>query len=117
MSNEKSKSAEPKNKPAAAAKAALPPLKPEAKPAPAPVAAAIKRASLFRKLDWITFAITTVLVFTGYFYTLAPDLTLEDAGELATGSFYAGVPHPPGYPVWTIYTWLFPPIPYSNIAW
>src|SRR5205814_1663246 len=25
-------------------------------------------------------------------------------------------PHPPGYPVWTIYTWLFTLLPISNIA-
>src|SRR5213082_2875907 len=73
---------------------------------------------LFRKIDWITFAATTLLVFIGYYLTLAPDLTLEDSGELAVGSFYAGVPHPPGYPVWTIFTWLFTVIfPVSNIAW
>ena len=72
---------------------------------------------LFRKIDWLTFAITTLLVFTGYFLTLSPDLTLEDCGELAVGSFYAGVPHPPGYPVWTIYTWFFTQfLPVSNIA-
>ncbi len=59
-----------------------------------------------------------MLVFVGYMYTLAPDLTLEDSGEMAVGSMYAGVPHPPGYPVWTIYTWLFTKIvPFSNIAW
>jgi tetratricopeptide (TPR) repeat protein len=72
---------------------------------------------LFRRIDWITFAATTLLVFTTYFLTLSPDLGLEDSGELAVGSFYAGVPHPPGYPVWTLYTWLFTHIPYSNIAW
>lgn len=73
---------------------------------------------LFRKIDWISFAVTTVLVFIGYFLTLAPDLTLEDSGELAVASFYAGVPHPPGYPVWTVYTWLFTVlVPFSNIAW
>ena len=66
----------------------------------------------------MSFAITTVLVFIGYFLTLAPDLTLEDSGELAVGSFYAGVPHPPGYPVWTIYSWLFTVlVPVSNIAY
>ena len=27
-----------------------------------------------------------------------PGPRLEDSGELAVGSFYAGVPHPPGYP-------------------
>jgi tetratricopeptide (TPR) repeat protein len=69
-------------------------------------------------VDWLCCAVTTLLVFIGYFYTLAPDVTLEDSGELAVGSFYAGVPHPPGYPVWTIYTWLFTLlVPISNIAW
>jgi len=71
----------------------------------------------FRTIDWITFAITTLIVLAGYLYTLAPDCTLEDCGELAVGSYYAGVPHPPGYPVWTIYTWFFTVIlPTSNIA-
>ncbi|MEW6303307.1 MAG: DUF2723 domain-containing protein, partial [Verrucomicrobiota bacterium] len=72
---------------------------------------------MYRKVDWLTFAVTTLLVLIGYVITLAPDLTLEDSGELAVGSYYAGVPHPPGYPVWTLYTWLFTHIPYSNIAW
>src|SRR5437867_4090716 len=71
---------------------------------------------LFRRIDWLTFGITTLLVFIGYLLTLAPDLTLQDSGELAVGSFYAGVPHPPGYPVWTVYTWLFTLLPISNIA-
>jgi tetratricopeptide (TPR) repeat protein len=72
---------------------------------------------LFRRIDWFTFGITTLLVMIGYWITLAPDLTLEDSGELAVASKYAGVPHPPGYPVWTIYTWFFSLIPHSNIAW
>ncbi len=73
---------------------------------------------LFRNVDWFTFGLTTVLVFAGYYLTLAPDLTLEDSGELAVGSYYAGVPHPPGYPVWTLYTWLFTVlVPFSNVAW
>ena len=73
---------------------------------------------LFRAVDWLTFAITLLVVMAGYLYTIAPDLTLEDSGELAVGSMYAGVPHPPGYPVWTLYSWLFTQIlPFSNIAW
>jgi len=75
-------------------------------------------APLFNRVDWFTFGITSLLVFLGYFWTLAPDLTLEDSGELAVGSFYAGVPHPPGYPVWTVFTWLVCKlVPYSNVAW
>ena len=73
---------------------------------------------LFRGIDWLAFGATALLVFLGYLYTLAPDLTLEDSGELATGSFYAGVPHPPGYPLWTIFTWAFTKlVPISNIAY
>src|SRR5215213_9628352 len=85
-----------------------------AKPPPPPP----RKARLFRPVDWLTFGVATLLVFIGYYLTLAPDVTLEDSGELAVGSFYAGVPHPPGYPVWTIYTWLFTVLfPFSNIAW
>src|SRR6185503_4563272 len=72
---------------------------------------------LFRSIDWFAFGFTGLLVFIGYLWTLAPDMTLEDSGELATASMYAGVPHPPGYPVWTIYTWLFTKLPISNIAY
>ena len=95
-----------------------------AKPPPAPAGSKVSGASpphpppLFRKTDWLTFAITTAAVWIGYYLTLSPELTLEDSGELATGSMYAGIPHPPGYPVWTIYTWLWTVLlPVGNIAW
>ena len=71
----------------------------------------------FRPVDWLAFAITTLIALVGYCLTISPDLTLEDSGELAVASMYAGVPHPPGYPVWTLYTWLFTElVPISNIA-
>src|SRR5436190_8551047 len=84
-----------------------------------PVTPAVpKRPPLFRRVDWLTLLVTTFCVFLGYYLTIAPDLTLEDSGELATGSFYAGVPHPPGYPVWTMYTWFFTRLlPWGNVAW
>lgn len=75
-------------------------------------------APLFRRVDWLTFLITFGAVMLGYYLTLAPEMTLEDSGELATGSFYAGIPHPPGYPVWTVYTWLWTVLlPVGNVAW
>ncbi|MEE2613949.1 MAG: DUF2723 domain-containing protein [Verrucomicrobiota bacterium] len=71
----------------------------------------------FRPVDWLAFAITLLISLIGYCLTISPDLTLEDSGELAVASMYAGVPHPPGYPVWTLYTWLFTKlVPISNIA-
>ena len=74
--------------------------------------------ALFRRTDWFASLITFSCVWLGYYQTLAPELTLEDSGELATGSFYAGIPHPPGYPVWTFYTWLWTVLlPVKNVAW
>ena len=105
MSMDKKKTA-----PAKTPAATLPPTKPS-EPIPT------NPAPLFRRIDWLTFLITTLLVWVGYYWTLAPDLGLEDSGELAVGSFYAGIPHPPGYPVWTLYTWLWANLlPVSNIA-
>ncbi len=75
-------------------------------------------APLFRRIDWLTLLITFGIIWVVYFLTLAPELTLEDSGELVTGSFYAGIPHPPGYPVWTIYSWLWTVlVPWGNPAW
>src|SRR5580765_8190491 len=100
MSKEKLKPAKEQGKPAPSQAVPIPSAKPAIPVTPV-------TPPLLRRIDWLTFGITTLIVFIGYYLTLAPDLTLEDSGELAVGSFYAGVPHPPGYPVWTIFTWLF----------
>jgi hypothetical protein len=72
---------------------------------------------LFRPVDWLALGIIAVVVFIVFFLTLAPDVTLEDSGEMSTASFYGGIPHAPGYPVWTIYTWLWTHIPFGSVAW
>jgi len=86
---------------------------------PRPVAALPPHVPpLFRPVDWLALGITAVVLFVAYFLTLAPDVTLEDSGELATASFYSGVPHAPGYPIWSIYSWLWTVlIPFKSIAW
>src|SRR4051794_36768975 len=87
-------------------------------PPPAAPAARLAPPPLFRKVDWFALIVTFLFVFIGYFLTIAPEMTLEDSGELAVASFYAGIPHPPGYPVWTIYTWLWTVLlPVGNVAW
>lgn len=86
-----------------------------AKPAPA---GPIKLPPLFRRIDWLAMLIAFGVVWVVYFFTLAPEVTLEDSGELCTGSFYAGIPHPPGYPFWAIYSWLWTVLlPVGNVAW
>lgn len=63
--------------------------------------------AFFRPRDWWAAAITFGVTLLAYFFTLAPTVTLEDSGELAVASDYLGVPHPPGYPIWTLVTWIF----------
>lgn len=96
----------------------------DASPTSQPVASAASSTApesgngrLFRTVDWLACLLTFVITMSVYVYTLAPDLTLEDSGELAVASMYAGVPHPPGYPVWTVYTWLFTLLPVGGMAY
>src|ERR1044071_9416410 len=98
MKSNKSKSPAGKNKPATPAKSTL------TKPV---VQHQTVIPPLFRKIDWFALLISFAVVGIIYFLTLAPEQTLEDSGELCTGAFYAGIPHPPGYPFWTVYAWLW----------
>jgi tetratricopeptide (TPR) repeat protein len=63
--------------------------------------------AFFRRIDWWAFWIVLAVTLAVYVYTLAPTVTLEDGGELAVASDFLGVPHPPGYPIWTLVTWFF----------
>lgn len=80
--------------------------------------AAPGRAKFFRGADWVSFWIATLIALAGYLRTLAPEVTLDMSGMLSVGAMYAGVPHPPGFPVWVGYAWGFTKLlPFSNIAW
>ncbi len=62
---------------------------------------------MFGLHDWLAFGIAFVLSLAVYTITLAPTVTLEDSGELVVAAEHLGVPHPPGYPLWTILAWVF----------
>jgi hypothetical protein len=72
----------------------------------------------FQKVDWSCFGITTLLALTVYWFTLSSEVGLEYSGIFSTGAMWPGVSMPPGFPLWSIYGWLFIKlIPFSNIAW
>jgi hypothetical protein len=56
-----------------------------------------------------------------YYATLAPDLTWAhgggDGGDLIVAAFTLGVPHPPGYPAYTLLARLFTLLPVGSIAY
>ena len=61
----------------------------------------------FSPTDWLAAAVTFLLAVGLFAYTNAPTVTLEDSGELVVAADYLGVPHPPGYPLWTLLAWVF----------
>ena len=61
----------------------------------------------FRKSDWVACLATFVISLIVYTLTLQPTVGLEDSGELIVASDFLGVPHPPGYPIWSLLTWFF----------
>ena len=62
-------------------------------------------------------AITAILVFVLYLFTLAPSVVQIDSGELATVQYRLGIAHPTGYPLFTMmgYLFLLLPLPISKI--
>ena len=64
--------------------------------------------------------ITAVLALLVYGLTLAPDLTWAnqsgDGPELITAAMTLGVPHPPGYPTYTLLGYLFGQLPLGTVA-
>lgn len=70
------------------------------------------------KSSIIAAALTACVAFCVYLYTLAPTVTGEDGGELAAAAYTLGIPHPTGYPIWTILAHIFTRIiPFGDIAW
>ena len=52
-----------------------------------------------------------------YAYTAAPTVTFKDSGELIVAALHWGVPHPTGYPLWTLLAGLFSLLPLGPGAW
>lgn len=82
------------------------------------------RERFFDRMDWQAFWCCFGVAFVVYFFSLGPSVGLEDAGELATAAHVLGVPHPPGYPLWTMIGWCFCRLfgwvtwqGYANPAW
>ena len=73
---------------------------------------------VFTPVEWLVAALTFLVSGFVYFHYLSPEVTLEDSGELVTGAFNFGVPHPTGYPFWAFlgFVWRHL-VPFGNPAW
>ncbi len=71
----------------------------------------------FARVDWVAAGSSWFLSQLVYFYTAQPNVGLLDSGEFLTAAVHVGVPHPTGYPLWTIGANLFQLLPIGNGAW
>lgn len=59
-----------------------------------------------------------LISFTVYLLTLCPTVYVGDSGELIAAAYTLGIPHPPGYPLFTILGKIFITlIPIGSIAY
>ncbi len=76
------------------------------------------RPERFQRPDFIAAGLVFFITLGVYIATLAPDVTLEDSGELITAAAKFGVGHPPGYPLWTMSGFLLSHLlPFGGLAW
>jgi hypothetical protein len=71
----------------------------------------------FEKPDWVVALAAGLVSLIGYVWSAQPNVGLLDSGEFLTAAVHMGVPHPTGYPLWTIGSWLFQLLPLGNNAW
>jgi tetratricopeptide (TPR) repeat protein len=72
---------------------------------------------IWARADWIVGLAAALVSGIVYFWTAAPNVTLLDSGEFVVAAQHFGVPHPTGYPLWTLLAWLFQLLPLGNAAW
>lgn len=68
-------------------------------------------------VDWILAGAAAFICLVLYLYTLTPSLPAGDSGELSTASYFLGIGHAPGYPLFTCLAKIFTYLPINNVAW
>ncbi len=70
-----------------------------------------------RKADWLHAAAAAVLLFVVYAATAPRTVALEDDGLFVLSSYFLGVEHPPGYPLFTLIGHAFSRLPFGSVAY
>jgi len=72
---------------------------------------------LYARADFFAALAAALVSGAVYFYTAQPNVGLLDSGEFIVAAQHFGVPHPTGYPLWTMLAWVFQLLPLGNAAW
>jgi len=63
--------------------------------------------------SWIIGSVSFVV----YLFFQAQGIFTGDSGDLVTAAALGGVPHPPGYPIYTLLGWLVSHVPLFTVSW
>ena len=70
-----------------------------------------------RRADWLQAGLVAVALFALYAATAPRTVALEDDGLFILSSYFLGVEHPPGYPLFTLIGHLFTYLPFGSVAY
>jgi hypothetical protein len=69
------------------------------------------------RTDWAQASLVASLLFALYAATAPRTVAMEDDGLFVLASYYLGVAHPPGYPLFTLLGKLFTVLPFGSVAY
>ena len=69
------------------------------------------------RADWMQAGMVAVVLFALYAATSPRTVLLEDDGLFILSSYFLGVEHPPGYPLYTLIGHLFSKLPFGSVAY
>jgi 4-amino-4-deoxy-L-arabinose transferase-like glycosyltransferase len=76
-------------------------------------------AELFRprRADWLQAGLVALALFALYAATAPRTVAMEDDGLFILSSYFLGIEHPPGYPLFTLIGHLFTYLPFGSVAY
>lgn len=70
-----------------------------------------------RRADWLQAGLVALALFALYAATASGTVAMEDDGLFILSSYFLGIEHPPGYPLFTLIGHLFTYLPFGSVAY
>ncbi len=70
-----------------------------------------------KRADWLQAGVVATALFALYAATAPRTVALEDDGLFILSSYFLGIEHPPGYPLFTLIGHLFTYLPFGSVAY
>lgn len=70
-----------------------------------------------RRADWLQAGLVAFALFALYAATASRTVAMEDDGLFILSSYFLGIEHPPGYPLFTLIGHLFTYLPFGSVAY